>query len=162
MIAAPARSAGGTVNAGSTGGLALEQRHAVVMVLEITARIRPIEADHAHTRMRWMEARAKLIDPQIAGCRGQILSGTGSGLVAEFRTASDAVRCAIELQRDIPSINAATPNMPPIELRIGMSLGEVATAADDSQSAGVIAASHLRESAEIGGIVIDAKIKEQI
>src|SRR5262249_14444796 len=76
-----------------------DQRH-VVMALQ-AAPIRDVAHGELRKRLRWMEIRAKLIDPQIAGHGGQIGRATPDRLVVEFRSAIEAVRCAIELQRDI-------------------------------------------------------------
>ena len=81
---------------------------------------REIEHGELRKRLRWLEVRAKLVDPQIAGYGGHIQRRTADGLFVEFRSAQDAVRCAIELQRDIAAVNAAESDLPTIDLRVAI------------------------------------------
>ncbi len=131
------------------GGAAVR---AVVMALR-AAPTREIEYGELRKRLRWMEVRAKLVDPQIAGYGGQILRRTPEGLLVEFRSAVDAVRCAIELQRDIVAVNAADSDLPTIDLRM-------AIAASDTD--GEAAALALQERTEQGGIAVAPAVREQI
>lgn len=118
---------------------------------------REIEHGELRKRLRWLEVRAKLVDPQIAGYGGHILRRTADGLLVEFRCAADAVRCAIELQRDIAAVNAAESDLPTIDLRVA-----IAPAGAENDAQGEAAALSLQESADEGGITLAPEVREQI
>jgi adenylate cyclase len=131
-----------------------EPRRAVVMALRATM-TRDVEHGELRKRLRWMEVRAKLIDPQIAGYAGQILRRTSDGLIVEFRSAGEAVRCAIELQRDIAAINATGSDLPFIDLRM-------AIVSADAEGQGEAAALALQERTQAGGITVGEALPSQI
>ncbi len=118
---------------------------------------REIEHGELRKRLRWLEVRAKLVDPQIAGYGGHILRRTADGLLVEFRSAADAVRCAIELQRDIAAVNAAEGDLPTIDLRVA-----IAPAGAENETQGEAAALSLQERTEEGGIALAPEVREQI
>ncbi|MBL8665641.1 MAG: hypothetical protein JNM29_22590 [Candidatus Odyssella sp.] len=133
-------------------------RAARVFVMALRAApTREIEHGELRKRLRWMEVRAKLVDPQIAGSGGQILRRTADGLVVEFRTAADAVRCAIELQRDIAAVNAAESDLPTIDLRMAIAPRDA-----DGEGSGEAAALALQERTEEGSITVAHAVREQI
>ncbi len=125
---------------------------AVVMALR-AAPTREIEYGELRKRLRWMEVRAKLVDPQIAGYGGQILRRTSDGLLVEFRNAVDAVRCAIELQRDIVAVNAADSDRAASDLRMGFA---------ESETEGEAGGFALQERTEQGGITVAPAVRDQI
>lgn len=121
-----------------------------------------MEPDDRRLEMRWREIRAKLVDRQIASHLGQIVSGKADRFIAEFRNALNAVRCAVELQRDIPAANSASSEVSPIELRIGVHLCEDLAAGQATYEESVKTAHSLQEAAEPGAIVLSASTQEQI
>ncbi len=129
---------------------------AVVMALR-AAPTREIEHGELRKRLRWLEVRAKLVDPQIAGYGGHILRRTADGLLVDFRSGQDAVRCAIELQRDIAAVNAAESDLPAIDLRMA-----IAPAGGEGEGYGEAAALSLQERAEEGGIALAPEVRDQI
>src|SRR5688572_11506894 len=96
---------------------------AIVLALEAAHTGGVPAQDELRRRLRWMEIRAKLIDPEIAGHGGHILQSAMDRVLVEFATAADAVRCAIELQRDISAASASGLELPSIELRIAITQG---------------------------------------
>jgi hypothetical protein len=84
-----------------------------------------IEADEEGTLGQLKALRAEVIDAKIAGHRGRVVKNTGDGLLAEFASVVDAVRCAVEVQRAMADRNAATPPEKRIEFRVGINLGDV-------------------------------------
>ena len=94
----------------------------------------------------------ELIDPKIAEHRGRIVKNTGDGLLAEFASVVDAVRCAVEMQRAMAERNAGTPPESRIEFRVGINLGDVIAEEHDIFGDGVNIAARLEALAEPGGI----------
>ncbi len=163
MTASSARVPGNLASSiDSIGEASSEPRAAVYMVLGIVGATRPTKPGEQRLNMRWMEIRARFVDREIAAHRGQIIQGTPDGLVSAFPRALDAVRCAIELQRDIPAANAAAPEQPPIELCIGVNTGNGQTAREASPNESRDIAAGLQERAGPGGIVISGPTLEQI
>jgi len=163
MTASSARVPGTIESGGDNGGDAsLESRPVVYMVLGLVGATRASKPGEQRLNLRWMEIRARFVDREIAAHRGQIVQGTSDGLVATFPRALDAVRCAIELQRDIPTANAAAPEQPPIELCIGVNTGNGQTAREAAPNESRDIANGLLERAGPGGIVISGPVLEQI
>lgn len=121
-----------------------------------------MDSDEEATLARWLAVRATLTDPQIRTCRGRIVKSTGDGLLVEFTRAVDAVRCAIEIQRDMTAANLAPDNPVPMNLRIAVNLADIVDAEDDIYGSGVNIAARLQQFAEPGGIVISAAVRDQI
>src|SRR5438067_13841118 len=84
-----------------------------------------IEADEEGTLSRLKALRAELIDPKIAGHKGRIVKTTGDGLLVEFASVVDAVRCAAEMQAAMAESNAPTAPGRRIEFRIGIHQGDI-------------------------------------
>jgi class 3 adenylate cyclase len=100
--------------------------------------------------------------PKIAEHRGRIVKTTGDGLLAEFASVVDAVRCAVELQREMIARNAATPAERRIEFRIGINVGDIIIEDGDIFGDGVNIAARLEALAEPGGICLSAAAHEQV
>jgi adenylate cyclase len=106
--------------------------------------------------------RRELADPKIAEHRGRIVKTTGDGLLAEFASVVDAVRCAVEVQREMIARNAAAPAERRIEFRIGINLGDIIIEDGDIFGDGVNIAARLEALAEPGGICLSAAAHEQV
>ncbi len=115
-----------------------------------------------HVEMRWREIRAKLIDPQIAGHLGEIISGSATGLVVEFRNAVNAVRCAIEMQRDAHAANAGAGDSAPIELRVGVHASEGGAQGPQTHAETIKLALCVEQAAEAGQILMSAATAAQV
>jgi adenylate cyclase len=134
----------------------------ILLALE-AAQARGLPApDELNHRLRWMEIRATLIDPEIASHDGFILSGSVDRVFAEFANASDAVRCAIELQRDIAAASAAPQAAPSMQLRIGIKRGDVPLIVGGNGHDVPEDALELAWREEPGHIVIDGPVREQL
>jgi len=94
----------------------------------------------------------ELGDPKITEYRGRIVKTTGDGLLVEFASVVDAVRCAVEVQREIVSRNAAVPAGRRIEFRMGVNVGDIIIEDGDIFGDGVNIAARLEALAEPGGI----------
>ena len=115
-------------------------------------------ADEEGTLERLKALRSELIDPKIAQHHGRIVKTTGDGLLVEFASVVDAVRCAAEVQQAAPERNAAVAADRRIELRIGVNLGDVIADNDDLYGDGVNLAARLEALAEPGSVVVSQTV----
>jgi TolB-like protein/Flp pilus assembly protein TadD len=104
--------------------------------------------------------RRKFVDPKIAEHRGRIVKTTGDGLLVEFASVVDALRCALEFQRSIAERNAEVPPDKRIEFRVGIHQGDIIVEKDDIFGDGVNVAARLEGLAEPGGICVSARVQE--
>ena len=104
--------------------------------------------------------RRELIDPKIAEYGGRIVKTTGDGLLLEFPSVVDAVRCAVDVQRGMAERNAGVPPEQRIDLRIGINVGDIIIDDDDIFGDGVNVAARLQELAEPGGICVSGRVHE--
>jgi adenylate cyclase len=84
------------------------------------------------------------VDPKIAEHRGRIVKTTGDGVLVEFASTVDAVRCAISIQRAMPAHNADLPVDKKIEFRIGINVGDIIVDSEDIFGDGVNVAARPR------------------
>ena len=103
----------------------VERRLAAILAADVAGYSRVIEADEEGTLSRLKALRAELIDPKIASHRGRIVKTTGDGLLVEFASIVDALRCAAETQTALANSNAALPLDRRIEFRIGIHQGDI-------------------------------------
>jgi len=103
-----------------------------------------------------------VIDPKISEHRGRIVKTTGDGVLAEFPSVVDAVRCASEIQRAMIDREAGIPDDRLIRFRIGINLGDVIVEDGDIFGDGVNVAARLEALAEPGGICISGVVADQI
>jgi adenylate cyclase len=94
--------------------------------------------------------------------RGRIVKTTGDGLLVEFASVVDAVRCAVDVQREMQARNAAIPPDRRIEFRMGINVGDIIIEDGDVFGDGVNIAARLEGLAEPGGISISAAAHEQV
>jgi adenylate cyclase len=88
-------------------------------------------ADEEGTLERLKALRRELVDPKIAEHHGRLVKTTGDGLLVEFASCVDAVRCAVEVQQAMPERDTGVAADSRIELRIGINLGDVIVEGDD-------------------------------
>src|SRR5437773_8898177 len=141
-----------------SGGLTrVERRLAAILAADVAGYSRLIEADEEGTLSRLKSLRAEIIDPKIAGHHGRIVKTTGDGLLVEFASVVDAMRCAIEWQAAMPKRAEAG-----IQFRIGVNLGDVIIDGDDIHGDGVNIAARLEAIAEPGGICVSRVVRDQV
>src|SRR6266436_2626166 len=102
------------------GQARVERRLAAILAADVAGYSRLIEGDEEGTLRRLKSLRAEVIDPKIAEHRGRIVKTTGDGLLAEFASVVDALRCAGEVQAAMAEQNAAVPADLRIEFRVGI------------------------------------------
>ena len=106
--------------------------------------------------------RRELIDPKIAEYGGRIVKTTGDGLLLEFPSVVDAVRCAVDVQRGMAERNAGVPPEQRIDFRIGINVGDIIIDGDDIFGDGVNVAARLQTLAEPGGICVSRVVRDQV
>jgi TolB-like protein/class 3 adenylate cyclase len=136
---------------------------AAILVADIVGYSRLAAADEDRTLARLRGLRSDLIDPAVAAHRGRIVKHTGDGLIAEFRSVVDAVRCAIEIQIAMVERNAGVAADKRVEFRIGVHLGDVVEEADgDLMGDGVNIAARLERIAKPGAICLSEDAYRQV
>src|SRR5262249_27746822 len=104
--------------------------------------------------------RAELLDPTIAAHNGRLVKTTGDGLLVEFSSVVDALRCATEVQAGMAERNARAPTDKRIEFRGGIHQGDIVVEDGDIFGDGVNIAARLEGLAEPGGICVSARVQE--
>jgi adenylate cyclase len=138
----------------------VERRLAAVLAADVAGYSRLIGADEGDTLARLKAVRGDLIDRRIADNRGRIVKTTGDGLLVEFSSVVDALRCAIEVQAGVSERNTAVPADRRIEWRIGINVGDIVVEDGDIFGDGVNVAARLEGLAEPGGICVSARVQE--
>src|SRR5712692_8085616 len=142
------------------GPARVERRLAAILAADVAGYSRLIEADEEGTLGRLRELRAEIIDPRIAEHRGRIVKTTGDGLLVEFASVVDALRCAVGMQAALAESNAPTPPDHRIAFRIGINMGDIVVEDGDIFGDGVNVAARLEGLAEPGGICVSARVQE--
>src|ERR1700739_2591888 len=140
----------------------VERRVAAILAADVAGYSRLMGQDEEGTRAALRSVRRELADPKIAEHRGRIVKTTGDGLLAEFASVVDAVRCAVEVQREMIARNAAAPAECRIEFRMGINVGDIIIEDGDIFGDGVNIAARLETLAEPGGICLSAAAQEQV
>jgi TolB-like protein/class 3 adenylate cyclase len=142
------------------GPARVERRLAAILAADVAGYSRLIGADEEDTLSRLKVLRGELIDPKIAEHRGRIVKTTGDGLLVEFASVVDALRCAAEVQVALAEGNAPLPPDRRVEFRIGINVGDIVVEDGDIFGDGVNVASRLEGLAEPGGICVSARVQE--
>jgi TolB-like protein/class 3 adenylate cyclase len=136
---------------------------AAILVADVVGYSRLAGTDEEGTLARLRVLRSDLIDPTIVVHKGRVVKRTGDGLLVEFRSVVDAVRCAIELQHGMVERNAGVPAERRIEFRVGIHLGDVVEESDgDLMGDGVNIASRLEGIAKPGAICLSEQAYWQV
>jgi TolB-like protein/class 3 adenylate cyclase len=138
------------------------RRLAAILAADVAGYSRLIGANEEGTLNRLRSIRANVIDPKIAEHRGRIVKTTGDGLLVEFSSVVDALRCATEWQHGMDERNAAAPGDDRIAFRIGVHQGDIVAEDDDIFGDGVNVAARLEGLAEPGGICVSARVQEDV
>ena len=140
----------------------VERRLAAILAADVAGYSRLIEADEEGTLNRLKALRAKVIDPIIAYHHGRIVKTTGDGMLVEFASVVDAVRCAAEVQAAVAEDNAPVPPARRIEFRIGINVGDIVVEDGDIFGNGVNVAARLEALAQPGGICVSRVVYDQV
>jgi adenylate cyclase len=119
-------------------------------------------ADEEGTLERLKALRRELVDPKITEHHGRIVKTTGDGVLAEFASVVDAVRCGVEVQQAMPERNTDVEADNRIELRIGINLGDVIVEGDDLYGDGVNIAARIEALADAGGVFVSNTVYDHV
>src|SRR6516165_5183483 len=133
-------------------GERLERRLSAILAADVAGYSRLTGLDEEGTHAQLQDHLRSLVDPKIAEHRGRVVKNTGDGLLAEFASVVDAVRCALDVQRGMAQRNSDVPPEKRIEFRIGINVGDVMRDHGDIFGDGVNVAARLEGGAEPGGI----------
>jgi TolB-like protein/class 3 adenylate cyclase len=143
--------------------MAETRKLAAILAADVVGYSRLAAADEDRTLARLRALRSDLIDPTIAVHHGRVVKRTGDGILIEFRSVVDAVRCAIEVQNSMAERNAGLPAERRIEFRVGVHLGDVVEESDgDLMGDGVNIAARLEGVAKPGGICLSEDAYRQV
>ena len=142
--------------------MASTRRLAAILALDVAGYSRLMGVDEEDTHERLKAHLGQLVDPKIKEHRGRIVKNTGDGLLAEFASIVDAVRCAAEVQRGMIDRESQVTDKRRIWFRIGVNLGDVIVEEHDIFGDGVNIAARLESLAEPGGICISRTVRDHI
>src|SRR5674476_560382 len=125
--------------------------------------LQPVDGVDEEGTLRQLKAhRKELVDPKITEHRGHIVKTTGDGMLVEFISVVDAVRCAVDIQRSMVERNAEVPTDTRIEFRIGINVGDIISDDNDIYGDGVNVAARLEALADPGGIDVSRNVHDQV
>jgi adenylate cyclase len=140
----------------------VQRRLAAILAADVAGYSRLMGEDEEGTLAALRAVRRELADPKIAEHRGRIVKTTGDGLLVEFASIVDAVRCAVELQRETSVRNASVPADKRIEFRVGIHQGDIIVEDGDIFGDGVNLAARLEALAEPGGICVSRVVRDEV
>jgi TolB-like protein/class 3 adenylate cyclase/Flp pilus assembly protein TadD len=142
--------------------MASPRRLAAILAADVAGYSRLMGADEEGTHERLKALRRELVDPKIAEHRGRIVKNTGDGVLVEFASVVDAVRCAVEVQQAMPERNATVAADNHIDLRIGINLGDIIIEDDDIYGDGVNIAARIEAFADAGGVFVSNTVHDHV
>ena len=140
----------------------VERRLTAILAADVAGYSRLTGMDEEGTHAQLTGHLRSLVDPKIAEHRGRVVKNTGDGLLAEFGSVVEAVRCAVDVQRGMIERNAEVPQGKRIEFRIGINVGDIIIDRGDIFGDGVNVAARLEGFAEPGGICVSARVQEDV
>ena len=138
----------------------VERRLTAILAADVAGYSRLMGADEEGTLSKLKAHRLALVDRKIIEHGGRIVKTTGDGLLVQFASVVDAVRCALEVQRGMVERNADVPQEKRVEFRIGVNVGDIIFEDEDIFGDGVNIAARLEGLAEPGGICVSGRVEE--
>jgi len=142
--------------------MSVSRRLAAILAADVAGYSRLMGADEEGTLERLNALRRELVDPKISAHHGRIVKTTGDGLLVEFPSVVDAVRCAVDVQQTMAERNTSVAADSRIELRIGINLGDVIVEGDDLYGDGVNIAARIEALADPGGVLVSNTVHDQV
>ncbi|GLR90128.1 hypothetical protein GCM10007857_68420 [Bradyrhizobium iriomotense] len=139
----------------------MKRKIAAIFAADIAGYSRLVAEDEEETLRRLASYRS-VVDDFIAKAGGRIFNTAGDAVLAEFPSAVDAVRCAIDIQESLRTRNMAYPPSRQMSFRIGITIGDVVERDGDLLGDGVNIAARLEGLAEVGGICVSRAVHEQV
>ncbi len=140
----------------------MERRLAAILAADVVGYSRLMSNDEEGTLVRLKAHRDEVADPTIAKHKGRVVKLMGDGMLVEFASVVDAVRCAVAIQEAMSERRTDVPEDRRIQLRIGINLGDVIIDGEDIYGDGVNIAARLEGLAEVGGICISGTVFDHI
>jgi len=138
------------------------RRLAAILAADVAGYSRLMGVDEEGTLERLKALRREVVDPKIAEHYGRIVKTTGDGVLVEFASVVDAVRCAVAVQQAMLERNTEVVADNRIELRIGINLGDVIVEGDDLYGDGVNIAARIEALAEPGGVFVSNTVHDHV
>ena len=138
----------------------LERRLSAILAADVVGYSRLMGVDEEATHVQLKGHFRTLVEPKIAEHRGRVVKNTGDGMLVEFSSVVDALRCAVEVQRGMAARNAEVLQDKRIEFRVGINVGDVIIEENDIYGDGVNIAARLETLAAPGGICVSARVQE--
>jgi TolB-like protein/class 3 adenylate cyclase len=139
-----------------------QRRLAAIVSADVAGYSRLMGRDESGTLAALKALRQEVVDPAIASHGGRIVKTTGDGLLLEFPSVVNAVRCAVEVQAAMADRTAEVPEDQRFAFRIGINIGDIIVDGDDIFGDGVNVAARLQEIASPGGICISSRVHEDV
>ena len=140
----------------------VDRRLAAILAADIAGYSQLMGVDEEGTLRQLKAHRKELVDPKITEHRGHIVKTTGDGMLVEFVSVVDAVRCAVDIQRSMAERNAEVPPETRIQFRIGINVGDIISDENDIYGDGVNVAARLEALADPGGIDVSRNVHDQV
>ena len=140
----------------------VQRRLMAVLAADVVGYSRLMSVDEEGTLAQLKSHRCDLFDPKIKENQGRLVKTTGDGLLAEFGSVVDALRCAVEVQRAMVERNTRLPPDKRIQFRIGINVGDLIIDGNDIFGDGVNIAARLEGLAEPGGICVSGRVHEDV
>ncbi len=140
----------------------VERRLAAILAADVAGYSRLMGVDEEGTLRQLKAHRRELVDPKITEHRGHIVKTTGDGMLVEFVSVVDAVRCAVEIERNMIERNAEMAPESRIQFRIGINVGDIISDDNDIFGDGVNVAARLEALADPGGIMVSRIVHDQV
>ncbi len=138
------------------------RRLAAIVSLDVAGYSRLMGSDDSGTLAALKAHRRELIDPKITEYGGRIVKTTGDGLLVEFPSVVDAVRCAVDVQRGMAERNEGIAPDQRLDFRIGINVGDIIIDGDDIFGDGVNVAARLQALSDPGGICVSRVVRDQV
>ena len=138
----------------------MERKLAAILAADVVGFSGLIAQDEEGTIQRLERLRIEVIDMHVEAHRGRVFKALGDGVLAEFSSTLEAVKCAVSIQRALATRSRDTDD-DPLVLRIGISVGDVVLQGDDLLGDGVNVAARLETTAEPGGIAVSGDVMAQ-
>ncbi len=139
----------------------MERRLAAILAADVVGYSRLVGEDEEGT-LRTLSTCREVIDGLVASHHGRVFGSAGDSVIAEFASPVEAVRCAVNIQRDLETRNAGIPENKRMRFRIGVNLGDVVVDGDNLMGEGVNVAARLEGLAEPGTVNVSGSVHEQV
>ena len=143
-------------------GKRAERRLSAILLADVAGYSRLVGVNEEGTLARWKAHWSDLIEPKIKDHDGRVVRITGDGMLVEFASVVNAVRCAVEMQRGMAERNVDVAPEQRIEFRVGINFGDIIIDGDDMWGDGVNVAARLEALAEPGGICVSGRVQEDV